>query len=350
MREISSTAKLRLKTYLRIHDIEADLWNKIGKEDAFQSHQWYFYAEKVMVDCRPFYILAYDNEELVGRATFYLVPSEPLPIQPTFLRNIAQQIFRRWPLFICRTPLAGLSGFVLSEQADRDEMLAKISSAALAQAREWKSSFLFFDFVEQELTLLPGWKPRFKPMMVSEPGTLMNLSSPDFESYISGLGKDERYHYRRIQRKAQELGIVVERHASATDLGEALELIRAVEEKHTSTPVPWTRALLENLNLVDGTWLTARIENRLVGCGLALRDNGAQINTALGLADDVPYVYFALLYESLRLAFENNVRLVRLGSGAYDVKKHLGFQVETNNYVMAASPNSTLQRLIDRMA
>ena len=87
----------------------------------------------------------------------------------------------------------------------------------------------------------------------------------------------------------------------------------------------------------------------MVGCGLTLIDNGAQVNVALGLVPDVPYVYFGLLYESLKIAFEYNVKLIRLGSGAYDVKRHLGFELENNNHVMVASANPALQFLIDRM-
>jgi predicted N-acyltransferase len=340
----------RLKTYQHITEIDASLWDGISHQQPFGSYRWHFYAEKVMPECQPFYILVFQDTKLIGRAAFYLSPSEPLPLKPGFLRNIAQQIFRRWPLMIGRTPFANLSGVLLADASTQANVLKIISRAALEQARFCSASFVLFDFVEQELTISPGWESRFRRMMVNDPGTLMECSSPDFESYLSGLGKDERYHYRRIQRKAHELGIVVERHTSAKYLDESLSLIRNVETKHTSTPIPWTRAMLENLDLADGTWLTAHIGNRLVGCGLTLRDNGAQINTALGLVDDVPYVYFALVYESLRLAFENGIRLVRLGSGAYDVKKRLGFQLETNNYVMAASPNSALQLFIDRMA
>jgi predicted N-acyltransferase len=172
---------------------------------------------------------------------------------------------------------------------------------------------------------------------------------PDFESYLASLGKDERYHYRRAQRKAQEAGIVVERHERVPEIGKALALIRNIERKFASTPAPWTRAMLENLALVDATWLTASLGGRLVGCGLTLRDQDAQLHTALGLAeDDTPYVYFSLLYESLKIAFERGARQVRLGSGAYDIKRRLGAQVEKNNWIVAASPFVFVQMLLKR--
>lgn len=350
MKNATASAALHLKTYSQIDAIEAGLWDRIGSNQGFQSYRWYAYAEKVMADCVPHYILAFNNDELVARAAFYLVQSEPLPIQPEILRTVTQAIFRRWPLFICRTPLAGFSGLVLADETIRPAILELMGTAALDKAAAQPTSFVFFDFIEHTLSLAPGWPQQFRAMMVSEPGTFLALEWPNFESYLTHLGKDERYHYRRIQNKAQELGIVVSRHSQVQAIDEALALIRNVERKHSASPVPWTRAALEHLALADGTWLEARIGQRLVGCGLSLRDNGAQINTALGLAEDVPYVYFALLYESLRVAFEHKVRIARLGSGAYDVKRRLGFQTENNNYVMAASANRWLQKLVDRMA
>jgi predicted N-acyltransferase len=344
-----SRAAMDLKVFSSMDDIEAGVWDELGAGRAFQSYRWYAYAEKVLAaNCRPFYILIFENRILVGRAAFYLSPSEPLPIQSRFLRGVAEGIFQRWPLFICRSPFSGLSGLVLSDTANPELLLAEICAACLKQARAWKASFAFYDFVEQ--AHIGQWPPLFRPMMLNDPGMALQISWPDFENFLASLGKDERYHYRRAQRKAQEAGIVVERHANVPDIDEALALIRNVERRFASTPSPWTRAMLENLALADATWLTASLGGRLVGCGLTLRDSDSQLHTALGLANDTPYVYFSLLYESLKIAFERGARQVRLGSGAYDVKRRLGAQVEKNNNVLVTSPYLLLQKIIKRMA
>jgi hypothetical protein len=101
------------------------------------------------------------------------------------------------------------------------------------------------------------------------------------------------------------------------------------------------------MEMIESTFLEARIGNRPVGCGLLLYDSGAQMAVALGLEKDVPYVYFALLYESLREAFEKKVRLLRWGSGAYAVKEQLGFQKEHNNHLVVAGTRPFTQYLID---
>ena len=43
-----------------------------------------------------------------------------------------------------------------------------------------------------------------------------------------------------------------------------------------------------------------------------------------------------MLYSALKEAFEHNVRLVRFGSGAYDVKRRLGFHLEDTNHAIVA--------------
>jgi hypothetical protein len=73
---------------------------------------------------------------------------------------------------------------------------------------------------------------------------------------------------------------------------------------------------------------------KLVGCGAIMRDNKFQLVTALGLEDDVPEGYFLLLYTALQEAFENDIRLIRFGSGSYDIKRRLGFHLEDTNHAM----------------
>ena len=340
---------LIIKVFHRLDEIDADTWNEVGAGQPFASYLWHRYAEAVMADCRPLYILLFENSKIVGRAAFYLVFSEPIPLQLGFARNLAQTFFRRWPLLICRTPFAGLSGFLLSDASLVTVALRAIKSVVSEYAQRSSVSFVLFDFVERDETLWLDWRPDYYSLQMAEPGTQMELTWTSFDAYLSSLGKDERYHYRRVQRKAQESGIVIERHSVPAYMEDGLALIQNVERNHASTPNPWIRAMLENMHLVDSTWLTARVGERLVGCGLTLRDNGVQIDTALGLARDVPYAYFAMLYDSLKLAFESSSDYVRLGSGAYDVKRRLGFHIETNNYVVFSSTKSILNRLLPWM-
>jgi len=102
------------------------------------------------------------------------------------------------------------------------------------------------------------------------------------------------------------------------------------------------------MNRVEGTWLEAHLGDRLVGCLLLLEDGKVQIARLPGLIDEVPYAYFMLLYEAIQEAFEHNIHTLRWGSGAYETKRRLGFELETNNNLVFTSVNPLL-RFASRM-
>jgi hypothetical protein len=176
----------------------------------------------------------------------------------------------------------------------------------------------------------------------------MPIEWESFEAYLKAGDKKDRQHYKRSLKEAQENGLVLSRHKTVSDVETALKLIENVSIWHGSAPNPWIRGMLENFSMIDGTWLELHKDEKLVGCGAVVRDNRFQIATALGLEDDVPGGYFYLLYTALEEAFIHNVRLVRFGSGAYDVKRRLGLHLENTNHAMitmAGIPTSAVKLL-----
>jgi predicted N-acyltransferase len=320
-------------------------WDALSGKQPFQSHRWYTYGERCMADCPPFHIILYLDKKPAARVTFYLVRKEPLPLPPP-LRTLTQAAFRRWPLLICRSPLAGLPGLILPDPPLREAALAVIARAALAELRRARGSFLIFDYLTREQTAWPGWPRSSRSMAVSDPNTRLTVKWDSFAAYLAAGNKKDRQHYKRSLRQAETLGIKVTKHETVPDMNAALALIHNVERKHGSAPNPWARRMLENLAMVNGTFLAAHIEGRLVGCGMLAYDNGAQLAAALGLAEDVTNVYFQLVYASLQDAFEKKARLLRWGSGAYEVKRRLGFEVEGNNYVMLGASNWIFQSMV----
>ena len=162
----------------------------------------------------------------------------------------------------------------------------------------------------------------------------MPIQWESFEAYLEAGNKKDRQHYKKSLREAEENGLVLTKHKTVSNVDEALALIENVSIWHGSAPNPWMRGLLENFSMIDGTWLEIHKDGKLAGCGAVLRDNRFQLATGLGLEDDVPGGYFLLLYAALQEAFEHNVRLVRFGSGAYDVKRRLGLHLEDTNHIM----------------
>jgi hypothetical protein len=162
-----------------------------------------------------------------------------------------------------------------------------------------------------------------------------------FQEYLEAGNKHDRQHYRRSLHEAESNGLVLTKHKTISNVDRALSLIRNVSIWQGAAPNPWMRGLLENFSMIDGTWLEIHKGNEFVGCGAVVRDNKFQLATALGLEDDVPGGYFLLLYAALQEAFEHKVRLVRFGSGAYDVKRRLGFHLEDTNHAMVTMAGIT---------
>jgi hypothetical protein len=329
--------KLNVKTYKSIQEIDPAVWDGIVAGRGFQSHKWYSFGERAMADCPPTYLIAWDGEKAIASAALFKVHNEPLPL-PEVARRFMASVLKRRPLLVCRSPLADTSALLLPGEPERDEALVALTQAAQEEFKKQRCSFLVFDYLLTEQLKYPSWPAGYEPITVSEPGTYMPIEWENFEGYLDAGNKKDRQHYKKTLREAESNGIVLSRHTSVPDVTTALELVGNVSIWHGSAPNPWTRGLLENFSMTDGTWLEIHREGKLVGCGAVLRDNRFQLATALGLEDDVPGGYFLLLYAALEEAFLHNVRLVRFGSGAYDVKRRLGFHLENTNHAMISMP------------
>lgn len=325
-------AKLKVEVFHSIHDIKPEVWNSIAAGRGFQSHAWYVFGERAMADSPATYLIAWDGKTPVGGAALFRVTNEPLPL-PSIARNFMASILKHRPLLVCRSPLADTSALLLPGGALHNEALAMLSQAAQDEFKKQRCSFLVFDYLLTEQLRYP-WPRGYEPVTVSEPGTFMPMEWESFEAYLEAGNKKDRQHYKKSIKEAEEAGLVLTKHRSVSDVEAALTLIKHVSIWHGSAPNPWMRGLLENFSMIDGTWLDLRKDGKLVGCGAVVRDNHFQLATALGLEDDVPGGYFYLLYAALQEAFEHKVRLVRFGTGAYDVKRRLGFHLEDTNHAM----------------
>ena len=330
-------AELKVQVYKSIGEIQPDIWNQVVAGRGFQSHRWYSFGEQAMGDCPPTYLVAWDGDTPVAGAALFKIYNEPLPL-PSVARRFMSSVLKRRPLLVCRSPLANTSALLLPGDPLRDSALSALTNAGKEEFKKQRCSFLVFDYLLTEQLHYPGWPRGFEPITVSEPGTYMPMEFQSFDAYLEAGDKKDRQHYKKSIKEAEENGLVLSKHKSISDIDAALALIKDVSIWHGSAPNPWMRGMLENFSMIDGTWLELHKDGKLVGCGAVVRDNQFQLATALGLADDIPGGYFYLLYTALQEAFEHKVRLVRFGSGAYDVKRRLGFHLEDTNHAMVTIP------------
>jgi predicted N-acyltransferase len=338
-----------IRIFHKISEIDPILWDQISDGKPFTSHRWYRFGETVMSDCLPVYIFASLRGEMIARATFWVIRNEPVPINWAPERRMALTALRHWPLFICRSPIANVSGLILTTPSLRPLALHALTEAALLEAKKYHASFLLFDFLDKEQAGWNDWLESFSSYTFSDPGTGMEITWPSFNRYLESLNPKARKHYRQQNREAEKLGIKITRHDSVANIEEVLPLIQDVEIRHRSTPNPWTTKILENINLINAVWLTASMDDRIIGCEMVLEDNGTQMVTALGLANSVSHIYHLLGYADIQYAIERGARSLRWGSGSYDTKRRLGFELEYNNHVVFRGLNP-LSRLVARMA
>jgi len=324
-----------------IQDISPETWQRYDSGQPFCSHAWYRFVERVLPCYRPLYLLADCDGQPAGRATFWVVHDEPLPVPPP-ARWVLDGLIRRWPLLVCRSPIADAGGISLAPGAPAAATLQALFTTAGRCLTQQRGSFLIFDFVPEALLDL-SWPSQLARARVSDPGTLLELQDDNFEDYLKHLTRPAYKDYRRHRNQAERLGIQVVACRQPESIAEALPLIRGVERRHGSAPKPWAPDLLAAAGQADATWLEARIGPRLVGCGLLLRDGPTQMMTLLGLDDTVEYVYFQLVYAAIRCACEHNVRWLRGGSGAYELKKRLGFRLENDNFIFFSGRGGLLQ-------
>lgn len=338
---------LQVKTCSSIKEIDALVWDRLSEGMPFQSHRWYTFGEHVLSDCFPIYLLVYEQQTLVARASMWLVRNEPLPKMPRLFKLLLAAVLKRWPLLICRSPMANATGIIVKDNSQREAVLSALVKAALAQARQRNASIVLFDFLTEGE--IKEWPPEFVKLKMPSPGTILKNRWQSLEEYLADGNKKDRQHYKRTLREAEKLGIHLSRRKAVQEMDAALALIRKVEDRYSSSHNPWMRPLLENIEMVNGTWLEAHINKELVACGLILEDQNVQMTTGLGLAENTPYAYFLLIYASLEAAFTKKVELLRWGTGAYEVKKRLGFQLEQNNNSILLGANQ-LTRLLTKLA
>ena len=167
-------------------------------------------------------------------------------------------LVKRWPPLICRSPFAGSSGLILPEGEDRVATFTALVQASISEAIRRGASFVVFDYLSEADA--KGWPPTFSVAQFSDPGTVMQNCWNSLDEYLAAhVNKKNRRHYKHAMQEVDELDVHLDKCKQIADIDAALELIRNVERRHDAFPNPWARAMLENIELVDGTWLDARI-------------------------------------------------------------------------------------------
>jgi predicted N-acyltransferase len=326
----------------RVDDVGEAAWNRLGRQVPFASPGWYRFGERALANDRPMYVTVSSRGEAIGRATFWLTSEAQLPVQSRLIRRWMELLVRRWPLLVCRSPVADSSGLFLAE----DPVLRRCALQAIADtardlARKHGASIVLFDYLDL-LESTACWPKAFASAIAGDPGTRLAIAWPDFPTYLKGLRYSARHSYRINCNHARRQGLAVNIFTSVPAVEEALSLIRNVERHHNASATPWARQTLENISMVGGRWLTVEMGGRLAACCVLLVDREAGVLTLLGRNYRARYAYFQLFYAAIEFCIDSGLRTVKCGSGAYELKHRLGFELEQNNHVMFAARSQVL--------
>ena len=341
----SSFNELETQIAHSIAEVDQAGWDNLGEGRPFASSKWYHYAEIVFHDSLPIYIILSKNGEQVARGTFWLQSKGQFPISSRLVRWGINELLRRRPLLVCRTPLVDVGGIILPEPPLQDVALRDITKALQDLAQQYRASFQLFDYLGNREIESVEWPPNFKVSSIANPGTYLSISWSDFDSYLMHLGAKKRRNYRKHIQFIASDGINIKRYSEIPSLSEAISLIRNVERHHKSAPNPWATRMLENMDVVNATWIAAEQDNRLVAGCIVLQDGPFGVMTLLARDYDVKYAYFAVIYEAIRISIESGVQALRGGSDGYEFKRRLGFKLDDNNQIVFTGCGQTLQWL-----
>ncbi|MFZ0543878.1 MAG: hypothetical protein WAM60_00475 [Candidatus Promineifilaceae bacterium] len=333
-----------------IADIDEGVWRCLNGDRPFSSPRWFRFLERAFAGDQPIYMILSQSAVPVAQAVFWVKGDEPLPLASTSLRQLTAAAIHRWPLLLAYDPLvSGQSSLLLpAETALRPAALETISQHALTQLEIHKGSFLLYSYLDETQSHWAGWPPDFVTLDFDDPEMVLPIEWASFEAYLAWLRQSRKSAYKDYRRhinRAADSGIEVTVHDRVTAVDEALALVRTTERHHDTMPHPNARLVMEQMAMVEGRWLAARQNGRLVGCGLLLGDNGGWTMKFLGLDYDVRYAYFSLIYAAIQEVIEADGKRLFGGTGAYMLKERLGFQRQKNTCVGFVSRSRPLRWL-----
>lgn len=336
------------KIVTRIDDLNAAEWDRLGEGVPYGSLKWTHFAMQTDPDFQPHFILVYEDERLVGRATAAFNKQHGMSISSPVTRLVVNNLLNRYPLLQCQAApvnLTSMSGLILPDGGEVEAMRC-ITEALYELARLRPTSFVAIGW----LTETEYRAVQQTGMFQTQPhnGTVLENRWTNFEAYIQSLGKTARKDYRQHSNHARKMGIRIEITRTFAQYAPQFRELMANVDNHyhnSGSALPsvefFERAERELAD--NGVLLLAWVGDTLAGFGYLLHDQGILKPSLLGKDYRYKYVYFEIFYAMLRYGIDNGFRLIRGGvGGAYQFKRSLGFE-NIITYTAYTSPSPIFQ-------
>ena len=344
---------MRSQVYEGIETVDQELWDRLTRGYPYAGWRWCRYGE-VAVNHRGYYLLAYEGDELVGGAAFFVLHDEIIPTTNPLLRRLLRSYLSWRPLVVTRTATGtdhkGL--FLPSDPAQRAGVLEEIRRVAVEITRKHRGSFYMADYLN-EWELDYPWGDFFTIRDFTHIGTRMAVEWTTFDEYLAELkarNKKQHKNVRNNTRYAQDLGITVSFAHQTPPVDEVLRLVR-IKNEHYKVPFRASdiTSIIDGLPMLkeqNVIWVTAHKDGQLAACELLLFDDENRVckPTVYGRDYRIDYVYFYMSYEDIRYAIEElRAKTIIYDTEAYEFKHRIGFEDDSRNHLVLC-PSSPLER------
>ncbi len=346
---------LRTRVVRRISDIPADDWHKVFPP-VLESYDFFrTLDESGLSQFTLYYIMVYDHQAPVGATTCFLMDysldtsiSGPCKRITSAIKKINPRILSLKAL-LCGNPLAmGRIGIAGDPKAAVHVILRRMEQIA----KKNKASVVGFkDFDESSAKTLDPLRKEGFSRFDSLPGTELDVSFKDFESYLKTLSGATRYDLRRKFKKVDNrvpIGMEVVDSLKDDMLRDVYRLYMEVVNKHDMgfevISMDFFRNISKNMP-GKAKFFLWKIEGRLVAFLFCLVSDGLLIDHYAGFDYAVAHayhLYFIKFRDTLDWCMKNGIKKYEMSQTGYETKIRLGFTL-TSFYIYARLRNRMLR-------
>ncbi len=356
LRETGERTRLRVDCCRSIRDIDAGFWDAVNaREDLFHSHRFLRAVEDGKIEGAAFWYFVFRRDKApVGTAVLSSFVVSLDLLTGNRIRKVVEVARRLLPGFLrvkvlfCGLPVSvSRDSLCIADPSCRREILDCLMAEMTRIAREQAIEFLCFkEFSGERAGLVQGLSDHGFFDAASLPEVNLDISWPDFASYMADLRHSYRRHVRRSLRK---LGLVEPLPSGARAQAAAPktptlalggpascpperfhELYRNVidraEVRLETLGEPFFRSLYETMG-ADMEVLVLAAAGDILGAALLMSGGGEMTFFLVGLdysRRDEHDVYFNLIHGIVAAAIRSGCDRLRLGQTSYWVKQRVG--------------------------
>ena len=309
-----------------IDAVEPAEWDALCPDRPFVDHRWLRTIERILPEYEPRYILLRRDGRLVAAAICSLDRRFEHPVAQRY----AGWLLRLVPYLRCGVPISFDDGLLAADSHVLPELLGAVRDLGGAE----HALLTTYGHVGPDTHVWPALTAAGCLPLSRWTNTHLSIDWPTFDAYLTSRSGPDRREIRRLRRRAERAGVIVERGPlRAEDAPLLRQLIANVLARHGARDPYAADFLIRAQATLDNDLhvVQARINGYIVGCAILVRSRTELLAKWLGLdyaRTPNSAAYHELLVGTIELAIELGMRRMRWGASAYSTKAQFGAQPE----------------------